>query len=104
VAKVKITPLAETDLEDIWTYIATHSIESANRTISDLMKTFNLLAESPALGRDKPELIVNVRSFPHKKYIVFYFPTDDGVEIFRVLHAARNIEDVFADYFEGLDE
>lgn len=103
-ATVNITPLAETDLEDIWTYIATHSIESANRTIEDLMKTFNLLADNPALGRDKPELIVNVRSFPRKKYIIFYFPIAAGVEIFRVLHAARNIEDVFADYIEGLNE
>jgi toxin ParE1/3/4 len=104
VAKVKITPLAETDLEDIWIYISTHSVESANRTIAELMKAFNLLASSPGLGRDKPELVVNVRSFPHKRYIIFYFPIDDGVEIFRVLHAARNIEDVFADYFEGSDE
>ncbi len=32
----------------------------------------------------------------------YYFPTENGVEIYRVFHGARNIEDSFEDYFEGL--
>ena len=50
---------------------------------------FNLLAENPKLGRAHDKLIINLRSFPHKKYIVFYFPATNGVEINRILHGAR---------------
>jgi len=42
--------------------------------------------------------------FPFKKYHIYYFPIEDGVEIYRVLHGARDNEGEFEDYFEGLKE
>jgi toxin ParE1/3/4 len=38
---------------------------------------------------------VNLRSFPAKGYVIFYQPTDDGVEISRVLHGSRDIQSEF---------
>ena len=34
-------------------------------------------------------------SFPLDKYIIFYRPSSNGVEIVRILHGSRNIESLF---------
>lgn len=102
-AEVKIAHLAEADLEEIWDYIATNNVESAKRLIIDLTQKFRLLAENPQIGRTHDQFVLNLRSFAYKKYIIFYFPMENGVEIYRVIHGARNIEDLFEDFFRGLE-
>jgi toxin ParE1/3/4 len=47
------------------------------------------------MGRARDELLVNLRSFMVKRYIVFYQPTTAGIEVLRVLHGARDIHRVF---------
>ena len=68
----------------------------------NIARKFQMLAENPIAGRNQPHYIVGMRSFPHKKYIIFYFPIENGVEIYRVFHGARKIESLFEDFFEGL--
>lgn len=46
------------------------------------------------MGRSRNELLDNLRSFPFERYLIFYFPIDDGVDIVRVLHNARDIDTV----------
>ncbi|HXG82471.1 MAG TPA: type II toxin-antitoxin system RelE/ParE family toxin [Pyrinomonadaceae bacterium] len=101
-AIVKITPLAESDLEEIFVYMAGNNPDSAAGFLRDLGQKFELLAENPTLGRARHDYFVELRSFPHKKYVIFYFPIKDGVEIYRIVHSARNIEDLFEDFTEGL--
>ncbi len=43
-----------------------------------------------------------MRMFPFKKYHIYYFPTAGGVEIYRVVHGARDTEGEFERFFEGL--
>jgi toxin ParE1/3/4 len=40
-------------------------------------------------------LLVNLRSFTVKNYVIFYQPTADGIEVLRVLYGARDIHRVF---------
>jgi plasmid stabilization system protein ParE len=40
---------------------------------------------------------------PFAKYLVFYRPVANGIEIFRVLHGARDIEGILAGEF-GIGE
>ncbi len=101
-AKVIISSLAEIDLDEIWDYLSGKNIGAAEQLTKEFGQKFNLLAENPNIGRRHDQVVVNLRSFPHKKYIIFYFETENGVEIYRVLHGARNIEDLFEGYFEGL--
>lgn len=100
--KFELTESARTDLKEIWSHLAKFNYDSANKALGELTKKFNLLAENPKLGRTHDEFIINLRSFLYKKYIIFYFPIENGVEIYRVIHSARNIEDLFEDFFEGL--
>lgn len=100
--QVIISALAQTDLDKIWDYISEINVEAAEKFIKELGQKFNLLGENPYIGRAHDEFIINLRSFPHRDYIIFYFPSENSVETYRVLHGARNIENLFENYFEGL--
>ena len=47
------------------------------------------------MGREQNALLVNLRSFVVKNYIIFYQPVEGGIEILRVLHGSRDIESIF---------
>lgn len=47
------------------------------------------------MGRARPELGPAIRSFPIGKYVVFYEPIQDGIDVFRVLSGARDVDAVF---------
>jgi toxin ParE1/3/4 len=61
-----------------------------------------LLAIQPRAGRLRPELAPELRSFPVGRYVVFYRPQDDGIDVVRVLHSARDIESISEE--GGFDE
>ena len=88
-------PLAETDILEIWDYIADDSLAAADRWVDQVDKQFRVLATQPMMGRARDELAPGVRSFPFGRYVVFYVPLDDGIDVVRVLHGARDIDAVF---------
>ena len=88
-------PLAETDILEIWDYIAEDSLAAADRWVDQLDEQFRVLATQPMMGRARDELAPGVRSFPFGHYVVFYVPLDYGIDIVRVLHGARDIDAVF---------
>lgn len=97
-----LTAPAGSDLKDIWNYIVERNSAAADKFMLEFAKKFQLLADNPKIGRAHDEFILNLCSFPHKDYVIFYFPIETGVEIYRVLHGARDIDSLFEDYFEGL--
>ncbi|MHC6157744.1 type II toxin-antitoxin system RelE/ParE family toxin [Bradyrhizobium elkanii] len=52
---------------------------------------FQMLAENPPAGRQRPELGMKIGSFTVGNYVLFYEAFQNGVEIVRVLHGARDI-------------
>ena len=94
---VKFTETSEKDIENIWEYIAENDLQAANSFLVQIKEKFQLLAENKKLGREIHQLMINLRAFPHKRYMIFYFPTDEGIEIFRVVHGSRDIETLFDD-------
>ncbi|OFZ97314.1 MAG: plasmid stabilization protein [Betaproteobacteria bacterium RIFCSPLOWO2_02_FULL_62_17] len=88
-------PLAETDILEIWDYIAEESVAAADRWVDRLDEQFRVLATQPMMGRARDELAPGVRSFPFGRYVVFYVPLDDGIDVVRVLHGKRDIDAVF---------
>lgn len=91
------TPRAIDDFDAIWLYIAQYDINAADRMIDLFEETCRSLALSPLMGRACPELAEDLRRFPVKVYVVFYRPVSDGIEVVRVLHGARDIENLWAD-------
>lgn len=90
-------PRALLDLAEIWSYIAEDSVRNADAFASRIDKTFRLLAGRPGIGRIRPELYPDLRSFVVGKYVVFYLPLTNDIDIIRVLHGACDIEAIFED-------
>lgn len=90
-------PLAAADVLEIWDYIAEDSNEQADRWVDRLDEKLGLIARQPLMGRTRDELAVDIRSFPFRRYVIFYAPIEGGIDLVRVLHSARDIDAFFAD-------
>lgn len=87
-----VTATAESDLLEIWRYIAEDNEMAADRLLRELAEKFSLLTQQPGLGRERPELYPAVRSFPVGRYVIFYRGLEQqDIEITRVLHSARDL-------------
>jgi len=85
-------PEAETDLEEIWWYIAQDSPNNADHFLDRIQEVCLSLANFPNMGTSRNELKSGLRSHTIGNYLVFYFPLENGVDVVRVLHRSRNIE------------
>lgn len=99
----ELTEQAQNDIKEIWTYIADSNLNSADKAVEELFQKFQLLALNAELGKTRYEIFINLRGFPVKKYVVFYVSTTYGIEIYRVIHGSRNIDELFDDFFKNLD-
>jgi toxin ParE1/3/4 len=91
------TPLATIDIKGTWTDLYEHGEGVAAEFIRSVIKICKTISKNPAIGRDRSDLIVDLLQFPFKNYNIFYFPTESGVEIYRVLHSSRDIIQIFDD-------
>lgn len=82
------------DYLDIWTFIATDNEAAADRVVERFDAALHLLANAPGLGPRREEFGVGVRSFLVGQYLIFYRAIDDGIELLRVLHGARDLRQV----------
>jgi toxin ParE1/3/4 len=95
VSGYRLSQDARADLRAIWSFIAADSTRAADRFIDRLGEKFVLLAARPELGRRLDELEPGIRRLPVGAYLIFYRHDARGIEIVRVLHGARNIEQLF---------
>jgi toxin ParE1/3/4 len=103
VSRVVILPQAERELDDCAAYIARHSQSAAQRFYSAAQRTFEFLAAFPEAGSlmavGRPDLVgvrvMTVRRYPN--YLVFYRPITDGIEVLRVVHGSRDLDQLLSD-------
>lgn len=90
-ASVLFAQSAQTDLLEIWLFVAEDSMTLADRLLDRIESEANTLALQPAMGRPRPELGEALRSWPvSKSYALYYQPHDHGITVIRVLHQARD--------------
>jgi toxin ParE1/3/4 len=94
----RISNLAEKDLEDIWVYLAKRNEILADQKIAQILDKFPMLSQFPNMGQKRDELQTGLRSFPIKPYIIFYIQTSEGLEIVRIFHQSRDIQNQFSDH------
>jgi toxin ParE1/3/4 len=87
----RLSPLAETDLEEIWLYsLRNWSLEQADRYHAVIVAAFDELAAGVKAGRR-----VDVREGYFKyavgAHLIFYRPSDSGIEIIRILHQRMDV-------------
>jgi toxin ParE1/3/4 len=97
-SRLIVAPEARQDLRGIHDYIAKDDSEAARRVMTRLRDMARLLAGAPALGRRRPELGSELRSFVADRYVLFYrpLPGATGIELARVLHGARDVDALFS--------
>ena len=90
-------PDAELDLFFIWERVSLDNPNRADHVLDFLEEKFDLLATQPLMGRERPELTPSrLRSFVAGRYIVFYLPLADGINIVRVLDGRQDIRREFS--------
>ena len=93
--RVSKRPEAESDLDEIWWYIAQDNPDNADRFLDRLQERCWALADFPQMGTSRDDLKAGLRSHPCGRYLIFYFPLEDGIDVVRVLHGARDVEALF---------
>ncbi|WP_026603648.1 type II toxin-antitoxin system RelE/ParE family toxin [Methylomonas sp. 11b] len=92
--RLLIRPEAESDLDEIWWYIAQDSPNQADKFLDRIQETLLALADYPKMGSCRDEIKNGVRSHSVGNYLIFYFPLHDGIDIIRVMNKARDIENL----------
>ncbi|MEP6789428.1 MAG: type II toxin-antitoxin system RelE/ParE family toxin [Acidobacteriota bacterium] len=95
-AKYIITREAEEDIDEILAYIAEDNFDASLALYDRLIKLCEMLADNPEAGRGRPDLKDGLRSFPQGTYLVFYRPWAGKIAIARVLHSARDLDEIFS--------
>lgn len=99
-ARADKTPAARTDLVDAYVFIARDNPSAGERFLDAAEQAFDLLAGMPRMGQawvTSNQRLAGIRFWPiagFEKHLVFYRPTDDGIEVIRVLHSARDIRSI----------
>jgi len=93
--KVVITATAQADLIDIWSWIAEESPAAGDRVLDRMQEVAHKLAELPKMGRAREELHPGLRSFVVGSYVLFYMVSSESLEVIRILHGRRDIDELF---------
>ena len=93
-ASAKFIALALQDLKEIRDFIAKDKSGIASQYMTMLKQKCELLASSPGLGVQREEYC-KLYKFPVDSYLIFYRPSQAGIDVIRILHGNRDIDSVF---------
>lgn len=83
----RLTPDAKSDLIEIRRFtIKQWDIAQSRKYLSELRQTIRLLAETPSLGRSRPDVGTDVLSFPQASHVIYYVLYEQQLVVFGVLH------------------
>jgi len=92
VTEVHISDAARIDLDDVWSYIAADNPDAADSFLRRMLARCQSYSHQPRLGESRSELGREVRCFSVERYVLYYKPIVDGIELIRVLHGSRDIQ------------
>lgn len=84
-------PEAEVDPFLIWERVSLDNPDAADRTLDGLEESFKLLATQPLMGRERFELAPQLRSFVSGRYVIFYVPLINSIDLVRVLDGRQDV-------------
>ena len=86
-AHFRLTPDAQSDLIEIRRYTQQQwDNTQSKKYLSELRQTLHLLAETPSIGKSKPDIGIDILSFPHVSHIIYYVIHEQELVVFSVLH------------------
>jgi toxin ParE1/3/4 len=99
--KYRFTRTARKELKAIKDYIAAQSLQAAFRFVDEVTQKCRTLAQFPEMGRLWHDLVPPLRSFPVDRYLIFYRPVKDGIEVIRVISGYQDLTAIFPELGEG---
>ena len=91
-----LTPLAKAGIFDIWSYIADHSEDAADRVEQAIYDACAFVAEAPLRGHSRPDLTTRPLRFRtltrYPNYAIVFRPDVVPIQIVAVIHGKRNIQ------------
>jgi toxin ParE1/3/4 len=95
--QVRRTRLARLDFADIFRTIARTNPVTARRFVSKIERECDRHACFPLTGEARDDLGPDLRVFSVSSYVVIYRPIEDGIEVIRIVHGARDLPGLFAE-------
>jgi toxin ParE1/3/4 len=89
------SPLSEADLEEIGDYIARDNPRRALTFVQELRERCTKITHHPEAAPLRPEFGADFRLVPFGRYLIFYTVSAEAVRIERILHGARQLQDLF---------
>lgn len=88
-------PEALADLKAITLYIAEDNPDRATSFVNELRDKAAQTIERPGSFPARDDLAPGLRAARYGRYLIFFQDVADEIQIIRVLHGARNLEQVF---------
>jgi toxin ParE1/3/4 len=90
---IRLSPLAQADLDGILTYtVAQWDEAEAQSYLMWLDATMKLLAENPRIGSAIDDIRKGYFKFPATSHLLIYRLMPDAIEFMRVLHRRMDVE------------
>jgi antitoxin ParD1/3/4/toxin ParE1/3/4 len=91
-----LTRPAEQDLDEIKSFlVATAGPAITRRVLKEIRGALNLLGAKPGSGHVRTDLTSRpVKFWPIYSYLVVYDPQAEPIQVIRVLHGMRDVEDI----------
>ena len=93
--RIRRTPRAGRDLEEIWFFVAQDDPVAADRWLDTLEEKLSLIADNPLMGTARPDIAPELRYYPVGNYLLLYRIVSGGIEFVRVVHGARDLLNLF---------
>jgi toxin ParE1/3/4 len=91
---------AEDDLEEIVFKLGRRSRDKALRVHVEIIDRVYGQAQFPLTGRQRDDILPGLRSVAIGDYVAIFRPTDDTIEVLRILHGSRDVERVIREETE----
>jgi plasmid stabilization system protein ParE len=87
------TPVAESDLDDLLYYISLIDRRPATgeRIYYEIRDRVNEHAAQKRPGQQHPHAPKGWLYLRHKRWLIFYQPREDGIEVMRIVDGARDV-------------
>jgi antitoxin ParD1/3/4/toxin ParE1/3/4 len=79
------------DLDEIWEYIASDSVDAADRVIAEILAAIRNVVPFPNSGHQRPDLTSRpLRFILVRDYLIAYAPDEKPLWVIAVLHGKRS--------------
>jgi plasmid stabilization system protein ParE len=84
-------PAAFADLEEIWEFIATDSLDAADRVLEEIFEAIHSLVSFPQVGHIRADLSSRpLRFHPVRDFLIAYAFDEKPIVVLAILHGRRN--------------